>query len=138
MGFQADQIYINLPVKDLKKTVDFFTAIGFEFNAQFTNENSTCMNIGNNIFAMLLDEETFKTFTKKAISNASNSTEVILALSVSSREQVDEVVNKALAAGGKTSNDPMDHGFMYGWSFQDLDDHLWEVFYMDPTAVETA
>lgn len=129
-------IFVNLPVKDLEKTKDFFSKIGFEFNEQFTDENATCMVIGENIYAMLLVEEFFKTFTKKEISDATKSTEVIVGLGVDNRDKVDEIVNKALDAGGKPSNDPMDHGFMYGWSFQDIDGHLWEVFYMDEGYVE--
>jgi predicted lactoylglutathione lyase len=136
MGFKANQIFVNLPIKNLIKSVDFFTKLGFEFNAQFTNESTTCMIIGENMFAMLLEEADFKTFIKKEISDAIETTEVIVALSVDSREMVDEIVNKAIAAGGKPSNDPFDHGFMYGWSFQDLDSHLWEIFYMDPSAGE--
>jgi predicted lactoylglutathione lyase len=127
---------VNLPVKDLEKTKDFFSKIGFEFNEQFTDKNAACLVIGDNIFAMLLTEDYFKTFTKKDLSNAANTTEVILALSAESREQVDDIVNAALAAGGSPSNDPVDHGFMYGWSFQDPDGHLWEVMYMDQSQVE--
>lgn len=134
MGLQARQLYLNLPVKDLNKTVEFFSKIGFEFNAQFTDENATCMVINENTFVMLLVEDFFKTFTKKDISDTAKNTEVIVAISADSREQVDEIVNKALDAGGKPSNVPTDHGFMYGWSFQDLDGHLWEVSYMDESA----
>jgi uncharacterized protein len=136
LGVKSSQIFVNLPVKDLKKTNDFFAEIGFEFNPQFSNEHATCMVIGDNIFAMLLAEESFKAFTNKEIADATKSTEVILAISVESRDQVNEIVNKALAVGGKPSNDPIDHGFMYGWSFQDLDGHLWEVLYMDASADE--
>lgn len=136
MALQANQIFVNLPVKNLDKSVEFFSKIGFEFNPQFTDENATCMVISEHIFAMLLVEDFFRTFTKKDISNAETMTEVIIALSAESKEQVDEIVNKALAAGGKESNDPVDHGFMYSWSFQDIDGHLWEVMYMDPTTIE--
>ncbi|MGC5776436.1 VOC family protein [Paenibacillus pabuli] len=131
MAVRAKQIFVNLPVKDLKKSVEFFTKVGFEFNANFTDESATCMIIGDNIYAMLLVEDRFQSFISKKISNAAETTEVIVALSVESREQVDVIVQAALDAGGKPSNDPQDHGFMYGWSFQDLDDHLWEVSYMD-------
>jgi predicted lactoylglutathione lyase len=92
------------------------------------------MVVGENIFVMLLVEEFFKTFTKKDIADATKSTEVIVAISADSKEMVDEVVHKALAAGGKPSNEPVDHGFMYGWSFQDIDGHLWELMYMDERA----
>ncbi|SEM48637.1 hypothetical protein SAMN04488688_113173 [Paenibacillus sp. cl141a] len=136
MALKIDNIFVNLPVKDLEKTKDFFSKIGFEFNEQFTDKNAACLVIGDNIFAMLLTEDYFKTFTKKDLSNAANTTEVILALSAESREQVDDIVNAALAAGGSPSNDPVDHGFMYGWSFQDPDGHLWEVMYMDQSQVE--
>ncbi|MGG3309228.1 VOC family protein [Paenibacillus lautus] len=136
MALKSNNIFVNLPVKNLEKTKDFFSKIGFEFNAQFTDKNAACLVIGDNIFAMLLTEDYFKTFTKKDLSNAANTTEVILALSAVSREQVDEIVNAALSAGGSPSNDPVDHGFMYGWSFQDPDGHLWEVMYMDQSHVE--
>ncbi|MCM3261983.1 VOC family protein [Paenibacillus lautus] len=136
MALKIDNIFVNLPVKDLEKTKNFFSKIGFEFNEQFTDKNAACLVIGDNIFAMLLTEDYFKTFTKKDLSNAANTTEVILALSAESREQVDDIVNAALAAGGSPSNDPVDHGFMYGWSFQDPDGHLWEVMYMDQSHVE--
>ncbi|KAE8559845.1 VOC family protein [Paenibacillus polymyxa] len=130
MGVTAKQIFVNLPVKNLQHSIDFFTTIGFEFNAQFTDEHATCMVVSEHIFVMLLVEERFKAFTSKEISDATKSTEAIVALSVESREKVDEIVHKALKAGGKPSNEPQDHGFMYGWSFQDLDGHLWEFFYM--------
>lgn len=136
MAVKLDKIFVNLPVKDLNKSIEFFSKIGFEFNPQFTDENATCMVISDHIYVMLLVEDFFKTFTHKDLSDASKSTEVILALSADSREQVDELVNRALAAGGKKSYDPKDHGFMYAWSFQDIDGHLWEVMYMDPAVVE--
>jgi predicted lactoylglutathione lyase len=135
MALTADKIFVNLPVKNLNKSVDFFTQIGFEFNPQFTDENATCMIISDHIFVMLLVEDFFKTFIKKEIADATKTTEVIMAVSAESREKVDEIVNKALAAGGKASNEPIDHGFMYVWSFQDLDGHLWEFMYMDEIAV---
>ncbi|WP_199613688.1 VOC family protein [Paenibacillus alkalitolerans] len=135
MAVKSNNIFVNLPVKDLKKTNEFFSQIGFEFNAQFSNENATCMVINENIFVMLLAEEFFKTFTKKDIADATRSTEVLIGLSAESKEKVDEMVNKALSAGGKPANEPQDHGFMYGWSFQDLDGHIWEVIYMDPSAI---
>ncbi|RPK18688.1 hypothetical protein EDO6_02608 [Paenibacillus xylanexedens] len=134
VAIRAKQIFVNLPVQDLKKSVEFFTKVGFEFDANFTDESATCMIIGENIYAMLLVEERFQSFISKKISNAADTTEVIVALSVDSREQVDVIVQAALDAGAKPYNDPQDHGFMYGWSFQDLDDHLWEVSYMDLSA----
>lgn len=134
VAIRAKQIFVNLPVQDLKKSVDFFTKVGFEFDANFTDDSATCMIIGDNIYAMLLVEERFQSFISKKISNAADTTEVIVALSVDSREQVDVIVQAALDAGAKPYNEPQDHGFMYGWSFQDLDDHLWEVSYMDLSA----
>jgi uncharacterized protein len=132
----ARQIFVNLSVADLGKAVDFFTHLGFEFNPQFTDETATCMIVNGEAFVMLLVEDKFKDFTKKKICDARTHTEAILALSAHSREEVDDFVNKALAAGGQPANDPMDLGFMYGLSFYDLDGHLWEVFHMDPSAVE--
>ena len=136
MGLQADKIFVNLPVKDLNQSVDFFSEIGFEFNPQFTDENATCMVISEHIFVMLLVEDFFQTFTKKEIANATKSTEVIVSLSAESKEEVNEIVNKAREAGAEVSGEPMDHGFMYQWGFQDIDGHLWEVIYMDESAVE--
>ncbi|KMY49003.1 VOC family protein [Peribacillus loiseleuriae] len=138
MGVQAEKIFVNLPVKDLNKSVDFFSKIGFEFNAQFTDENATCMVISDHIFVMLLVEDYFKDFTKKEIPDATKNSEVILAISVESKGKVDELVDRALAAGGKASSDPVDHGFMYQWSFQDIDGHQWELCYMDDSAVHQA
>jgi predicted lactoylglutathione lyase len=126
------KIFVNLPVKDLNKSIDFFTELGYKFNPQFTDRNATCMIVNENIFVMLVIEEFFKTFTKKVISDASKSTEVIVALSAENRGEVDDLVDKALAAGAKIANDPYDHGWMYGRSFHDPDSHLWEIFYMDP------
>ncbi|MBW7456198.1 VOC family protein [Paenibacillus sepulcri] len=135
MAVTADKIFVNLPVKDLNKSVDFFSTIGFEFNPQFTDENATCMIVSENIFVMLLVESFYKTFTTKEIADTAKSTEVIVALSAASKDKVDEIVNRALAAGGTPSNDPVDLGFMYQWSFQDLDGHLWEFVHMDENAV---
>jgi len=137
VAVRAKQIFVNLPVKDLKRSVDFFTKVGFEFNANFTDESATCMIIGDNIYAMLLVEDRFQSFISKKISNAADTAEVIVALSVESREQVDLIVQAALDAGAKPYNDPQDHGFMYGWSFQDPDDDLWEVSYMDLSSFPT-
>ncbi|WP_138754769.1 VOC family protein [Paenibacillus sinopodophylli] len=136
MALKSSNIFVNLPVKDLNKSVEFFTKIGFEFNPQFTDENATCMIIGDNIFVMLLVEDYFKSFIDKDIADAAKTTEVIVALSADCREQVDEIVNRALAADAKPYRDPVDHGFMYSWSFQDLDNHLWEFAFMEPSALE--
>jgi len=130
------KLFVNLPVKDLNKTVKFFTKLGFTSNPEFTDENATCMIVGNDIFVMLLVEKFFKTFTKKEISDVSKNTEVIVALSTQSREEVDQMMEKVVGAGGKESRDPQDHGWMYGRSFEDIDGHLWEIFYMDETAIK--
>jgi hypothetical protein len=134
----ATKIFVNLPVKDLNRSVEFFTKLGFKFNPQFTDENATCMIVGEDIFVMLLVEKFFKTFTKKEISDATKNTEVIVALSADSREKVDEMINKVIEAGGIEPKEPQDHGWMYGRSFQDIDGHLWEIFYMDSSAVNQA
>lgn len=135
MGYQSKQIFVNLPVKDLNRSIDFFSKLGFDFNPQFTDENATCMIIGENIYAMLLIEPFFKGFIKTEIADATKSTEVLVGLSAASREEVDEVIRKVQAAGGK-AYDPVDHGFMYSCSFQDLDGHIWELIYMDESAVQ--
>jgi len=129
-------IFVNLPVKDLGRSVDFFKNLGFEFNPQFTDENATCMVISDSACVMLLIEPFFRGFTNKDIADSSASTETILALSAESREEVDALVDRALAAGGRRSVDATDHGFMYARSFQDVDGHLWEVIWMDPSSIE--
>ena len=125
------KIFVNLPIKDLSKTIEFFTKLGFTFNPQFIDKNATCMIVGDDIFVMLLVEKFFKTFTKKEICNTTKDTEVIVALSAESREKVDEMINRVIEAGGRESREPQDHGWMYVRSFQDLDGHLWEIIYMD-------
>jgi uncharacterized protein len=131
----STQIFVNLPVKDLNKSVEFFTKLGYEFNPQFTDENATCMLVGENIFVMLLVEKYFKTFTPKEICDTSKYSEVLVALSFESRAAVDEMVAKAIAAGGTTYKEPNDMGFMYQHGFQDLDGHIWEIFFMDESAI---
>lgn len=126
------KIFVNLPVKDLKKSMHFFTHLGFSFNPQFTDDKAACLVINNgSIYAMLITEPYFKTFTQKEISDAKKSTEVLIGLDASSRKQVDEYVRKAVEAGGSTYMDAQDHGWMYGHSFADPDGHQWEVLYMD-------
>ena len=124
------QLFVNLPVQDLDRSVRFFTALGFEFNPQFTDENATCMIIGSDCYAMLLVEKFFSTFTDKAIADTAGHAEVINAIGLDSREQVDAMADKALASGGSAFAEPKDYGFMYQRSFQDPDGHLWEVFHM--------
>jgi len=132
----ATQIFVNLPVKDLKRSVKFFSELGYTFDPQFTDEKATCMIIGENIFAMLLVESFFRTFTNKELCDATKSTEVLVCLSVESREKVDELAAAAVAAGGTTPMQANDHGFMYQHGFQDLDGHLWELVYMAPSAAK--
>ena len=127
---------MNLPAKDLNKTIEFFTKLGFKFNPQFTDENATCMIVGEDIFVMLLVEKFFKTFTKKEICDTSKNTEVIVALSVEGREKVDQMINKAIEAGGTESREPQDHRWMYGRSFEDINGHIWEIIYMDESALK--
>lgn len=130
----TQQIFVNLPVKDLERSKTFFAKLGYTFNQQFTNELAACMVVSDTIYVMLLTEPFFKGFTKKAIADATQTTEVLICLSCDSRAQVDELVAKAVAAGGKTPNPVQDHGFMYGHGYEDLDGHLWELVYMDPSA----
>ena len=129
----ATQIFLNLPVKDVAAAQRFYTALGYSINAQFTGEQSACVVISEHITAMLLTEPHFKDFTTNEIADATKTTEVIIALSAESRAAVDELADKALAAGGSEPKAPQDHGFMYGRSFSDLDGHHWEVMWMDTT-----
>lgn len=128
----STQIFVNLAVKNLPRSVAFFTRLGYKFDPKFTDENATCMIVGENIFVMLLVESFFKTFTKKELCDATRSTEVLVCLSCESRAKVDDLVAKAIAAGGSTPNDSKDYGFMFQHGFQDLDGHLWELIYMEP------
>jgi predicted lactoylglutathione lyase len=134
----ATKIFVNLPVKDLDKSITFFTKLGFSFNPQFTDDKATCMIISENIFAMLLVEPFFKTFTKKDIADARKTTEVLIAIDAGSRVEVQEMVKKALEAGGSSYMDPQDHGWMYQHSFADLDGHQWEILFMDESAIPQA
>ncbi|MFD7441877.1 VOC family protein [Streptomyces sp. NPDC059909] len=129
-------IFVNLPVKDLEKSKTFWTRLGYSFSPQFTDENAACLVFSDTIFAMLHTGPHFKEFTRKDVADASATTEVIIALSAGSREKVDELADGALEAGGSPANETQDYGFMYLRSFQDPDDHIWEVTWMDPKAVE--
>lgn len=129
------KIFINLPVKDLDRSVEFFTALGFGFNPQFTDANATCMIVSDEIFVMLLVQPFFQGFTTKPLSDAHQQTEVLLALSLDNREEVDAFVAKAVAAGGTVTQPARDYGFMYQQSVADLDGHQWEPFFMAPDAV---
>lgn len=126
------KIFVNLPVKELKRSIDFFTHLGFSFNQQFTDDKAACLVINDgSIYAMLLTEPMFKTFTKKEIADASKTTEVLIAIDADSREQVDQLVKKAVEAGGSIYTEPADNGWMYQHSFADPDGHQWEILYMD-------
>jgi uncharacterized protein len=127
----ATKIFVNLPVRDLDKSMAFFTALGFTFNPQFTDEKAGCMVISDSIFAMLLTEAYFQTFTKKAVSDAKTATEVLIALDANSKEEVQQLIAKAESAGATIYNEAQDHGWMYQHSFADLDGHQWELIYMD-------
>lgn len=129
------KIFLNLPVKDLNASMAFFGKLGFSFNPQFTNDQAACMIVSDTIFVMLLGEEYFVSFTKKEIPDTTKANESIAAISVDSREKVDELVHAAFAAGATKYGEPQDHGFMYVWSFQDLDGHLWEFTYLDESAL---
>jgi uncharacterized protein len=130
------QLYVNLAVEDLDRSIAFFTALGFPFEPRYTDETATCMIVGEDAFVMLLTKPKFGDFTRKPIVDASNQTEVILAISASSREGVDELADAALASGGSEASEPLDYGFMYSRSFQDPDGHVWEVMWMDEAAAE--
>ena len=126
------QIFVNLPIQNMERSQKFFRALGFDFNPQFTDEKGACCVISDNIFVMLLVEPFFKTFITKEICDGTKYAEVIVSLTCETREDVDAIVKKAVKAGGKTYNEPKDHGFMYYRVFHDLDGHHWEVFFMAP------
>ncbi len=130
------KLFVNLPVGDLQRSIEFFEALGFAFNPQFTDASATCMLVGEDAYFMLLSRDRFKDFSKRPVGDPRTETNALFAISVGSREEVDEVVKKAVAAGGSHTADPQDHGFMYGWSFYDPDGHHWEVFWMDPSTIK--
>jgi predicted lactoylglutathione lyase len=134
----ATKIFVNLPVKDLKKSMDFFAALGYTFNPQFTDDSAACMVISEDIYTMLVTHAKFKEFTPNPICDATKSSEVLVCLSCENREQVGELTRKALAAGGKRHSEPKDYGFMILDGFQDLDGHIWELAYMDPSAIKAS
>lgn len=125
------KVFINLPVKDLDKSVGFFTNLGFSFNPQFSDDKAGCMVVSDSIFVMLLTETYFKTFIDTGVCDAHQQTEVLIALDADSAEEVKEFVSKAQSLGGRIYAEPKDHGFMYQHSFADLDGHKWELVYMD-------
>jgi hypothetical protein len=130
------KLFVNLAVRDLKKSMEFFSKLGFAFNSKFQDENAACMVLSEEAYVMLLTEKRFKDFTRRELCDLTRQTEGLFALTCDSRAEVDEMVEKAIAAGGKHAVDSQDHGFMYSWSFYDLDGHHWEVFWMDPAAAQ--
>lgn len=124
------QIFVNLPVKDLKRSVAFFTRLGYTFNPQFTDDNATCMILGDNLFVMLLTEPFFKSFNDKEITDTRKANEVLTCVACDSRQQVDELVARARAAGAAVPRQAQDHGFMYAHGYEDLDGHTWELVHM--------
>ena len=136
MASVSRKMFVNLSVRDLPKAKAFFATLGFTFNPQFTDDNAACMIVSDEAFVMLLTEPFFRGFTKKEICDTATRTEGLFALSCTSREEVDALVKTALDHGGTAAMDPQDHGFMYGWSFYDLDGHHWEVMWMDPAHLQ--
>jgi predicted lactoylglutathione lyase len=132
------KIFVNLPVKDLKGSIQFFSQLGFTFNPQFTDETATCMIVSDDIYVMLLTEAKFQTFTPKTICDATRCTEVLICLSCESRSEVDDLVRNAQSAGGSTYAESKDYGFMYQHGFQDPDGHIWELVYMAPQTIQPA
>lgn len=133
---QSRKLFVNIQVKDLQRSMDFFSRLGFTFNKQFTDEKAACMVVSEDAYFMLLTEPFFRSFTKRPASDPNKQTEAMYALSCNSRAEVDDMVRKAIDAGGSHAMDPQDHGFMYGWSFYDIDGHHWEVMWMDPNHVQ--
>lgn len=132
------RLFVNLPVQDLEKSVAFFTKLGFSFDSRFTDEKATCMIVNGQASVMLLTRSFFQTFTRRAVCDSTRASETLLAISCESRSEVDDLVETAVATGGAHAMEPQDHGFMYGWSFLDLDGHHWEVLWMDPDQSATA
>jgi predicted lactoylglutathione lyase len=131
----SHKLFVNIPVSDLQRSIEFFETLGFTFNPQFTDSTATCMLVGEDAYFMLLTKDRFTGFSQRALSDPRSATSALFAISVDSRQEVDAIVNKAIAAGGSPAVDPQDHGFMYGWSFRDPDGYHWEVFWMDPSAI---
>ncbi len=130
-----NSIFVNMPVKKLSRSVEFFTELGFTFNAQFTDETSTCMIVSDTIYVMLLEHERFESFVKKPIAGP-DTVEAIFSFSCTSADEVRTISEKAFALGARQVNEPSDIGFMYSWGFEDLDGHLWDLFWMNPEHVQ--
>ena len=133
----ATKIFVNLPVQNLGKSIQFFKGLGYTFNQQFTDNSAACMVISNDIYAMLITNDKFTQFTYKNIVDAKKSTEVLVCLSAETRNNVDELLEKALNGGAIEYRDPQDYGFMYGRSFEDPDGHIWEIMWMDPASINS-
>ncbi len=131
----ARKLFVNLPVRDLARSMAFFSQLGFEFNPKFTDDKAACMVLSGDGYVMLLSEPFFATFTTRPLSDRTT-TGAICSFSCASRAEVDALGERALALGGTRAKEPMDHGFMYGRSFYDLDGHHWELFWMDPAAAQ--
>ncbi|MGW4559879.1 VOC family protein [Streptomyces sp. NPDC004365] len=129
-------IFVNLPVADVDASKKFFTELGYTINPQFTTDDCACVVISDTVIAMLLSKQRYADFTQKEIADATKTSEVLLCLSAESRAKVDELVDRALTAGGSGTREAVDHGYMYGRAFDDLDGHTWEVMWMDPAAVQ--
>ncbi|MFJ4685748.1 VOC family protein [Streptomyces sp. NPDC091377] len=129
-------IFVNLPVSDLDASKKFFTDLGYRINPQFSDENAASVVISDTIVVMLLTKPFYATFTHKEIADATSTSETLIALSAETREKVDELVDRAIAAGGTATGKVQDLGFMYGRAFDDLDGHTWEITWMDPSALE--
>ena len=132
----AHKIFVNLPVKKLPASIEFFRGLGFSFDPQFTDDNATCMIVDDNIFVMLLTETYFQTFTPKQLCDARTQIETLVALSCESRNHVDQLLERGLALGGHEPRAAIDHGFMFQRTLEDLDSHTWELFYMDPEHIQ--
>jgi predicted lactoylglutathione lyase len=129
------KLFVNIPVRDLPRSIQFFETLGFTFNRQFTDATATCMLVGEDAYFMLVTPDKFKDFSRRPTGDAQKETNALFGISAGSRGEVDELVEKAISAGGSHAADPQDHGFMYLRSFYDLDGHHWEIFWMDPSAI---
>lgn len=130
------KLFVNIPVADLQRAIEFFETLGFTFNTRFTDATAACMLVGEDAYVMLLVRDRFAGFARRPVGDPSRETSALYAISVASRGEVDQMVTRAIAAGGAHATEPQDHGFMYQRSFYDLDGHHWEVFWMDPTTVQ--
>lgn len=136
MSKPSRMLFVNLPVKDLTRAKTLFAALGFTFNPQFTDDNAACMVVNDQALVMLLAEPFFQGFTSRTIADTRTHAEGLFGVSCASRAEVDELMDKALAAGATDAERVQDHGFMYGRAFYDLDGHHWEVMWMDPATVQ--